>query len=204
MVSWLISGGAATVFVAALGVVAVLLFVSRLVSLRRAQVAYEDMLQGVENVVRQGNFDEALAICDETNAPVARVVAAALRHRGGSARALREAVDVAGRTEVSRIGRRFAAVAVIAQISPMLGLVGTFAGLAKALLAMDAGVVVVRGDLMSAAAQAISSAIAGLLVAVVAHVAYAVLRSRLDRLVVELEAAASEIIALLSERREVA
>ena len=54
--------------------------VNRLIALRSAQIDYADFVRGVGNVLEQGNPDEALALCDETPAPVARIVAAAVSH----------------------------------------------------------------------------------------------------------------------------
>ena len=103
---WTLAGGPVFGLLVLLGCVAVILFANRLLSLRRAQIDYMDFVRGVSNVLARGNVDEALVLCDETPAPVARVVAAAIRHRDGSARVLREAVDTTGRAEVSRLEGR--------------------------------------------------------------------------------------------------
>ncbi|MBO7525323.1 MAG: MotA/TolQ/ExbB proton channel family protein, partial [Clostridia bacterium] len=92
--------------------------------------------------------DEALALCDETPAPVARIVAVAVRHRSGSARVLREAVDTTGRAEVSRLERRLAMLAIIAQAAPLLGLLGTILGMARLAISFNGHVLVTRGDLL--------------------------------------------------------
>ena len=76
-----------------LAAVAVFTYFERLVDLRRAQIDYQDFLKGVANVLDAGNVDEALVICEDTPAPVAQIVATAIRHRDGSARLLREAVE---------------------------------------------------------------------------------------------------------------
>ncbi len=197
---WEAANGPVLVMLAALGVGAVVLFAVRMMALRRAHVDYADFVRGVANVLSQDNADEALAICDETPVPVARVVAAAVRHRSGSSRALREAVDATGRAEVGRLERRLAALAVIAQIAPLLGLFGTILGMIRTLLALDASGPIVRADLMGGLLQALVATAAGIVVAVPSHVMYAMLRTRVDRLIVEVEAAAGEILAILAEK----
>ena len=119
---WTMLGGPVFWLLIALGVTSVLLFFNRLMALRSAQIDYADFVRGVGNVLAQDNPDEALALCDETPAPVARIVAVAVRHRSGSARVLREAVDTTGRAEVGRFERRLALLAIIAQSAPLLGL----------------------------------------------------------------------------------
>ena len=187
---------------AILAVVAVVTFFGRFVDLRRAQVDYEDFLKGVVNVLDRGNADEALAICEDTAAPVASVVATAIRHRGESARLLREAVDSQGRAEVGRLDRRLAVLAIIAQTAPLLGLLGTVVGFVRAVMAANASELVSRTTLMGGVMEALVSTAAGLVVAILASVMYGFLRVRLDRIVVELEAAASQIVGFISTQRE--
>ena len=201
---WTMLGGPVFWLLIALGVTSVLLFFNRLVALRRAQMGYEDFVRGVGNVLEQGNAEEALALCDETPAPVARIVAAAVRHRTASARILREAVDTTGRAEVGRFERRLALLAIIAQSAPLLGLLGTIVGMARVVLAVGGQALVTRADLIGGVMQTLGAAAAGIIVAVSVQVMYGVLRVRLDRLTTDLEAAASEILGILAAHREVA
>ncbi len=187
---------------AILALVAVVTFFGRFVDLRRAQVDYEDFLKGVVNVLDRGNADEALAICEDTLAPVASVVATAIRHRGESARLLREAVDSQGRAEVGRLDRRLAVLAIIAQTAPLLGLLGTVVGFVRAVMAANASELVSRTTLMGGVMEALVSTAAGLVVAILASVMYGFLRVRLDRIVVDLEAAASQVLGYISTQRE--
>lgn len=185
-----------------LAAVAVFTYFERLVDLRRAHVDYQDFLKGVLNVLDAGNVDEALAICEDTPAPVAQIVATAIRHRGGSARSLREAVDSQGRAEIGRLDRRLAVLAIIGQAAPLLGLLGTVIGFIRTVMAANAQPLVSRADLLTGSMEALVSAAMGLAVAIPAAVMYGSLRVRLDRTVVELEAAASQIVGHIAEQKE--
>ena len=191
------TGSAVFWILLALALVALVTYFERLFDLRRAQVDYQDFLKGVFNVLDAGNADEALAICEDTAAPVAQVAAAAIRSRGGAAQSIRNAVDSQGRAAVGRLDRRLAVLAIIAQIAPLIGLLGTVIGFIKTVLAANAQAVVSRADLFTGAMEALVSAAAGLAVAIPAVVMYGSLRVRLDRTVVELEAAASLIVGYL-------
>lgn len=187
---------------AILAVVAAVTFFGRFVDLRRAQIDYEDFLKGVINVLDRGNADEALAICEDTAAPVASIVSTAIRHRGESARLLREAVDSQGRAEVGRLDRRLAVLAIIAQTAPLLGMLGTVVGFVRTVMAANANELVSRATLMDGVMEALVSTAAGLAVAILASVMYSFLRVRLDRIVVDLEAAASQVLGYISAQRE--
>ena len=185
-----------------LAVLAVITYFDRMIDLRRARIDYEDFLKGVFNVLDSGNDEEAQSICEDVGAPVARVVATAIRHRNGSARILRESVDSQGRAEVGRLDRRLATLAIIAQISPAVGLLGTVIGFIRTVLAANSQELVSRADLLNGSMEALVSAAVGLFVGILATVMYGSLRVRLDRTVVELEAAASQVVGYLSAMKE--
>lgn len=195
-------GGPIFWILAIMTLVAVITYIDRVVDLRRARIDYQDFLKGVFNVLDSGNDEEALSICEDTSAPVAQVVATAIRHRNGSARILREAVDSQGRAEVGRLDRRLATLAIIAQVSPAVGLIGTIIGFIKVVLAANSQELVSRADLLGGSMEALVSAACGLFVGVMATVMYGSLRVRLDRTVVELEAAASQVVGYLSAVKE--
>lgn len=197
-----IVGGPVFWILAFLAVIAVIVYFGRMIELRRAQIDYQDFLKGVFNVLGTGSDEEALSICEDTLSPVAQVVATAIRHRNGSERIMREAVDSKGRAEIGRLDRRLATLAIIAQIAPAIGLFGTIVGFIRTVLAANAPTLVSRADLLNGSMEALTSAALGLLVAIPVTVMYGSLRVRLDRTVVELEAAASQIVGFLSSLKE--
>ena len=195
-----ISGGPVFWLLVALAVAAVVIFFERFFELRRVQIDWQDFVKGVINVLGGGNAEEALAICDDTAVPVASVVATAIRHRDAGARVLREAVDSQGRAEISRLDRRLAALAIIGQISPLIGLLGTIIGFIKTVLLVNSQELVARADLLNSSMEALLSAALGLGVAISVAVMYGVLRVRMERIVVEMEAAASQITGYIATR----
>lgn len=195
-----LSGGPVFWLLVALAIAAIVIFFERFIELRRVQIDWQDFVKGVVNVLGSGNVDEALAICEDTAVPVANVVATAIRHRDASAEALHDAVDAQGRAEISRLDRRLAALAIIGQIAPLLGLLGTVIGFVKAVLLVNSQALVTRVDLIDAAMEALVSAAIGLAVAIPVIVMYGSLRVRLERIIVELEAAASQITGYLTSK----
>ena len=197
-----LSGGPVFWLLVALAVAAVVIFFERFFELRRAQIDWQDFVKGVVNILAGGNADEALAICEDTAVPVANVVATAIRHRDASAGALRDAVDAQGRAEIGRLDRRLAALAIIGQIAPLLGLLGTVVGFVKTVLLVNSQALVSRAALLDSAMEALVSAALGLAVAIPVVVMYGSLRVRLERIIVELEAAASQITGYFASKGE--
>ena len=196
---WSMAGGPVFWLLAVIGAVAIVLFAGRFVMFRRAHVDYGDFIQGVQNVLAENHPDEAIAICDEMSAPVARIVAAAVRHRSLEHERLRDVVDAAGRTEAARLERRIASIALIAQTAPLLGLLGTFLGLMRTLIALGPADVVMRIDVIGGALSSLLPTAAGLVVAIPVGIMHSILSMQLDRIVTDMEAAASEILAVLAK-----
>lgn len=194
MISIMMSGGLVLWTIAVVGLTSAWIFFLRYFDLRRAHVVYADFMAGVDNLIEKGNDREAIAVCEETMVPVAKVVAAALRKRGESPDSVREAAENAARNEIRRFSRRLSVLLTVAQISPLLGLFGTIVGFAKALVAIGGKKLITHYDLIPLMGPALACAAAGLLVAVLVHIMHALLRARLEHLTADLDAATSEIV----------
>ena len=92
------------------------------------------------------------------------------------------------------------ALAIIGQISPLIGLLGTIIGFIKTVLLVNSQELVARADLINSSMEALLSAALGLCVAIPVAVMYGVLRVRMERIVVEMEAAASQITGYIATR----
>ena len=121
-VIWLILIAAAT---------ALVVFVERALFCHRSQINSAEFLNGVRTVIKRGNVVEAISICDATPGPVARLVKAAILTRDLGRERVREAVEEAGLTEVPLLEEKLNLLATIAQIAPLLGLLGTVVGFTR-------------------------------------------------------------------------
>lgn len=178
----------------ALAISAVVVYFERLLELRRAQIDWQDFVNGATNILDQGNVEEALSICEDTSAPVAGIVATAIRNREASERSLKEAVDSQKRAESSRLARRLSVLSTIGEIAPILGLFGTVLGFIKAIMLVEGQEVVARVDLMNVTLSALVSTALGLGVMIPVLVMSAQLRNRMNRIVNGIDAAAIQIV----------
>jgi biopolymer transport protein ExbB len=191
-------GGPVLWVIMAAGLVAFIVFLERALHLHRARIKSEDFLKGIINILERGNAREALAICEETPGPVAHVVKTAILHRQDGKDDLRKSVDDASMAEVSRMERRLVVVATVAQIAPLLGLLGTVLGIVEAVLVMQIHAPLIQSaDILGGVLRALVSTAAGLTVAIPCYAAFNLLVVKIDRIVLDMERAASEITAYL-------
>lgn len=190
LIAWIISGA---------GVFAIMLFMERLLHLHRARIKSEDFIAGICNNLSRGNFTEALAICDDTPGPVAVIVRAAILNRQADKEALLTAMENAGRTEISRMERRLAIFVTIAQVAPIFGLLGTVMGMIRSLQVMRAAAPLVQpGDVMGGLMQALVTTAVGLAVAAPCYVAFNYLTGKVEKIVIDMERSAADMIAFLT------
>jgi len=184
--------GAMVGLIVLIGIGAAIVFFDRMLRLRRVMIDYADFLQGVFNILEKGNIDEALAICDDAPGPVAAVVHEALLHRGDAPDVLRDAMAVTGRAEIARLERRVMSLALGAQLTPLLGLIGTLLGIRQTVAVMgEQAPLLDAAALFGGVSGAVSATLAGLIVAATCYAMHHLLLVRIDHLVLDLDAAAS-------------
>ena len=198
MLEFLRSGGPVLWLILALGAIALVVFLERSLQLHRDRIDSTDFLQGIFNALRRGNDQEALALCEETPGPVARLASIAIRRRAEPRERLLLELDQAGSAEVARLERRLAFLSLIAQSAPVLGLLGTVLGILRSLLAWRAALPLAAsaGIADGLVAAAVTTA-AGLAVALPCYLGFNVLVVKIDRLVLDMRDAASECVWFL-------
>src|SRR5256885_16852620 len=150
--------------------VAIAVFIERYLHCHRAQINSTEFLNGVRTVLKRENVVEALSICDATPGPVARLVKTAILNRGQGRDRVREALEEAGLAEVPRLEEKLNLLATIAQLAPLLGLLGTVLGFMRTFEGMDtAGFNAHVGQLSTGIWQALICAAAGLAAAHPGH-----------------------------------
>lgn len=181
-------------------IVAVAVFVERLILFHRSSVNVDRFLKGIANLLRLGRYEEALERCDESYGPAVRVVQTAIIKRKLPKHELREMVQEVAQLQVPRLESNLSLLATVGYIAPLLGLLGTVIGMIKAFQelnnAMGAAPI---SDLAGGIWEALVTTAFGLVVAIPAYVAYNFLASRLNHLITDMERCGIEIIQILAE-----
>src|SRR5260370_28929650 len=193
-------GGTVLYLILLVSAVAVVVFIERFLHCHQAQINSTEFLNGVRTVLKRDNVVEALSICDATPGPVARLVKTVILNRDHGRERVREALEEAGLAEVPRLEEKLNMLATIAQLAPLLGLLGTVLGFIRTFSDMQTeGLNAHVGQLASGIWQAMVCAAAGLAVAIPAHAGYNYLVSRVNSIVLDMERAATEIVNIVTE-----
>jgi len=197
--SFMSLGGWMIWVIMATSAVAVAVFLDRLLQYHREQINSGEFLNGVRNVLKRENVVEALAICDATPGPVARLVKVAILNRERGRNAVKEALENAGAWEVPRLEQKLNLLATIAQIAPLMGLLGTVLGYMKIFRRLeDAGLNAHVSQLSEGVWQALICAAAGLAVAIPSYAGYNYLVGRINAMVLDMEQVSTEILNIVT------
>lgn len=180
------------------GLTALVIFFERWFHIHRAKIKTDDFLNGIFNILSRHNIAEALTICKETPGPVAYLARTAVMRSSQPPVLIERAIDEAALTEIARLERHFTTLATIAHTAPILGLLGTVAGMIQAFIAIQQKAPLVpAADLAGGIWMALTTTAAGLIVAVFSYFAYNLLVSKSAAIVLDMERAANEITGFL-------
>ncbi|NMA21526.1 MAG: MotA/TolQ/ExbB proton channel family protein [Lentisphaerae bacterium] len=179
---------------------AFILFLERSFYFLRANVDTQELLRGLMNHLRNNNLKEAIANCDNKTGPVGEVFRTAIERWSEGESAIRHAVDETVQLIIPRLETNMKLLACISNITPVLGLLGTLFWMMSIFTRMEqegghfVTTITLAGDIKGA----LICTAAGLIVALLAQLFYFILVEKIDRIILEMSKAASEITFFLS------
>jgi biopolymer transport protein ExbB len=201
MIDYIQKGGLLMWPILICSIISIGVFAERLFYFHRATIHVGEFLQGLSNLVRRRNFAEVLHESAGTPGPVARVIHAAIIRHDAPRAELKEIVQEAGQLEVPKLERFLGVLATLAFLTPLLGLLGTVAGMIEAFgTVTSSGGYATVTELSSGIYKSLLTTAAGLVVATPTFVAYSYLSSRVNTMLHDMERAGIEIVHMLTDR----
>jgi len=199
--SILVDGGPLMIPIAACSLILLAFVFERFISLRRGRVIPKPFVTRLLQQIEDGELerDEALELCEQNGSPVAEVFAGAVRKWGRPAVEVEQAVIDSGERVTNGLRRYLRVINGVATISPLLGLLGTVWGMIEAFNAIATADALGRPELLAKGiSQALLTTAAGLTVAIPALIFYMFFVSRVDRLIIEIDALGVQLVGAIS------
>jgi biopolymer transport protein ExbB len=198
-----LSGGPVMIPLGILSVIAVMLVLIYLFTMRRGAVVTKRYMTTADALLRKRDYLGLLAISNRHREAVARIMQRTLdfitQHPEATFAEAREIAETEGTRQAAALNQRIAYLADIGTIAPMLGLFGTVLGMIKSFSVVASDIVASRPIMLAeGVSEALVTTAAGLLIGIPAMAAYAFFRGRVQSLIAELEAASTQLIALLA------
>ena len=191
----IVSGGIVLVAIVILSIYGVYLFLVRFAKLSRERLDGDVLMTRVNAAVRDRDLELALDACEQHGGPIARTLHAALLRLPYGRQAVEAAFQEASLQEEQRLTRGLRPLATIAQVAPLLGLLGTVTGMIIAFGEISSGGTGNPALLAGGIGQALVTTAAGLIVAIPTLVGQSFLSSRVDMILLEIDRRREELMA---------
>ncbi len=191
-------GGIIMYFILLCSLIAAIIIIERLIYFRRIRVDEDALIARLRATLQKGHHDEALAICENHPSPITNLARVGIEHRYHPKQVIRDAIMDAASLETPKLERSLSALGTIANIAPLLGLLGTVTGNIRAFGVLGAfGAVGDPGLLARGIAEALITTAAGIVVAIPTIIFYNHLVSKVNHIILRLENRVNELVLLL-------
>lgn len=188
------AGGPIEFVIILLSVAALALIIENFVTLKVENYLPHDLLMDYEELLETQNYEEALSIGDAEDCMLSRVFTAGLIKQGAGFGSVEDAVHDAASAEIGRLQSKIGVLALIANVAPMLGLLGTVTGMIIAFNKIATTANPTPGDLAYGISQALITTCTGLIVAIPVSAAFFFLRNRVSQVSNELAIVAGDFL----------
>lgn len=201
LIDMCVSGGWIMIVLGALLVLAIYIFVERLIVFNKASKEDANFMNRIKDYIHDGKIDAAVKLCRDTEAPSARMIEKGISRLGRPMSDVLVAIENVGNIEIAKLEKGLSFMATIAGGGPMIGFLGTVIGMVQAFFNMEqAGGNTINLSMLSGGIYtAMVTTVAGLIVGVCAFFAYNFLVTKLDAVMRRLEMRSMEFLDLLNE-----
>ena len=180
-------------------IIAVYIFVERYFTIKRAGQIDESFMNNIRASVSSGRIEAAVALCKNTDSPLARMVEKGLQRIGKPLRDIDAAIENVGNLELFKLEKNLSTMATISGAAPMLGFFGTVTGMIQAFYEMSTAENVTPTLLAGGIYQALMTTAFGLFIGILAFLGYNTLVANVEKVVFKMEKTTVEFMDLLQE-----
>ncbi|MES2872272.1 MAG: MotA/TolQ/ExbB proton channel family protein [Bacteroidota bacterium] len=195
----LFKGGWVMIPLALLAFIALVIFVERYLTIRKASKDEMNLMMQVRQNIKSARLESALALCRNSNTPLGRMLEKGLVRIGRPIKDIEGAIENVGKLEVSKLEKNISILGIIAGIAPMLGFVGTIIGVITIFHEVSVKGIIEIGTISGGLYTKMITSATGLIIGIIAYVLYHILNIMVDRIILKMETDAIEFIDLLEE-----
>jgi biopolymer transport protein ExbB len=179
---------------------AIYIYFERIFAIKAASKVDANFMNQIKDHVSNGKIDSAQILCAQVNTPVSRLIGKGISRIGKPLADINTAIENAGRLEIYGLEKNVSVLATISGAAPMIGFLGTVIGMILAIFELaNAGGTIQMDVLASGLYTAMTTTVAGLIVGIVAYIAYNHLVVKTDKVVYQMEANSLEFLDHLNK-----
>jgi biopolymer transport protein ExbB len=178
---------------------AIFVFFERLIAIRKASRIEPNFMSIIRDNIMTGNITAARSLAKNTDNPVARMIDKGLQRIGKPIDAIEKSMENVGKLEMYKMEKNLSILTLIAGIAPMFGFLGTIIGMLQLFSAIAAKGELELGEIAGGIYTKMITSATGLIIGLLAYVAYNFLNTQVDKTANKMEMASAEFIDVLQE-----
>lgn len=181
-------------------IVAIYIYFERLFAIKEASKVDANFMNQIKDHVSKGKIDSAQLLCAQANTPVSRLITKGISRIGKPLEDINTAIENAGRLEIYGLEKNVSVLATISGAAPMIGFLGTVIGMILSIfeIANSGGQIDIK-LLADGLYTAMTTTVGGLIVGIIAYIAYNHLVVKTNKVVYQMEANSVEFLDHLNE-----
>ena len=181
-------------------VLAATVAIERFIVFSKAKLNVSDFLTKIRKALLVNrNVKEAIKICEQSKGPVASVMKAGLLRYGHPREDVEKTIENAALYELDRLEKRLGVLATTANVAPMLGFLGTVAGMIKSFATLAEQGLTNPAAVAVGISEALITTATGLIIAIPAQLVYNWYTTKITRFVRDIETASNMLVETFSE-----
>lgn len=193
----IMKGGIIMIPMGLLSCITIYFFFERFMTYKKSSQLDPNFLNSVKDFIHTGNLDAAKALCRNTASPAARMVERGVSRIGKPIKEIEEAMEGIGKLEINRLEKNLSVLSLIGRIGPILGFIGTIAGVIKIFYDISLTDNISIGVISTGLYQKMITSASGLVVGLMAFIGYFILNSMLDKIINKMETTSVEFMDIL-------
>ncbi len=180
-------------------IVAVFVFVERLLAIRKASRMEPNFMKIIRDNIITGNVAAARNLAKNTDSPVARMIEKGLQRIGKPIDAIEKSMENVGKLEMYHMERNLNILSLIAGIAPMFGFLGTIVGMVQLFYGIASTGEYTLNTIAGGIYTKMITSATGLIIGLIAYIGHNILTTQIDKTVNKMEAASAEFMDILQE-----
>ena len=199
MIDLIVKGGVFMYPIIFCSIVALAVLFERLWVLRRNHILPEEFIRSVEELLKKQKISEAIFLCQNDISSIAKIFLAGLKNSRKGMWLVKEAIEERGSREATILEKNVGILSTVANLTPLLGLLGTVSGMIKTFKAISVQGIGNPAPLAGGIAEALITTAAGLCIAIPTLVCYRFLKDKASGLIFEMEENSIRLVEIMED-----
>ena len=192
-----VKGGVIMIPLALMFVIAVYVFIERLITINNAGKVPASFMSNVKDLVSKGDMNGAKLICTQSDIPISHILRKGISRIGKPIDHIEKSMENVGRLELYKLEKNLVILTIIAGVAPMFGFLGTIGGMIQTFFNISITSDITLGSIADGIYVKMVTSATGLIIGIMAYIAYSYLNAQIDKVVNQMEAASADFIDTL-------